>query len=42
MGGLSRRRKQARIVKKNRNPKSHQKINLAALSEPLKQQWDKG
>lgn len=41
MGGLGRRRTKARIVKKTRNPKSHQKFNLAALAEPLKQQWDK-
>ena len=41
MGGLSRRRKQPRIVKKTRKPSAKAKFNLAALSEPLKAQWDK-
>ena len=41
MGGLSRKRKIPRVVKKSRNPKQKKGINVFSLPEGMRRHWDK-
>ena len=41
MGGLGRKRKQARIVKKVRQPGRMAKLNVNSLDKTLQSKWDK-